>query len=370
MELVNLVDICDPKQWKTISKKVISEQGSYPVYGANGKMGYYDKFNHQYPTLLIGCRGTCGSLHITDEFSYTNGNAMSLDNLKDSVDIKFLYYYLSFRGFNDVISGGVQKQITRENLKRVKVPLPSLEEQKAIAARLDKADEIRQLNQQIINHYDELIQALFIDMFGDPVKNEKGWEKKKFGELGNFKNGLNYNKVDKGYKIKVIGVGDFKNYWKIENNNKISTIDIDSRPNNEFNLKVNDLVFVRSNGNKDLVGRCIIYKNNILDEDVSFSGFCIRFRSESNLLNPNFLIHKLQLKSFRKVVFKNGRGANIQNINQQLLSNIKLYIPPIKLQNQFAERVEKIEAQKELAVQALQQSEDLFNSLLQQAFKK
>ena len=370
MELVNLVDICDPKQWKTISKKVISEQGSYPVYGANGKMGYYDKFNHQYPTLLIGCRGTCGSLHITDEFSYTNGNAMSLDNLKDSVDIKYLYYYLSFRGFNDVISGGVQKQITRENLKRVKVPLPSLEVQKAIAARLDKADEIRQLNQQIINHYDELIQALFIDMFGDPVKNEKEWD------LLNLKNitlKLGSGSTPKGGKqnYKTSGISLIRSmnvYDAYFSFNDLAFIDEEQAEKlKNVALESGDILFNITGAS---VCRCTIVPDYILPARVNQHVSIIRVNSDaiSNIYLNRLLISKSVKQQLLKI--GSGGGAVMEAITKEKLENFDVIVPPIKLQNQFAERVQKIEAQKELAVQALQQSEDLFNSLLQQAFKK
>ena len=126
MEKVKLTDICRPKQWKTISGDEISSEGKYPVYGANGKMGFFHEYNHIDETLLIGCRGTCGTLHITEKFSYTNGNAMALDNLDKKANIKFLYYFFSKRGFNDVVSGGVQKQITIQNLQRIEIPLPSL----------------------------------------------------------------------------------------------------------------------------------------------------------------------------------------------------------------------------------------------------
>lgn len=289
---------------------------------------------------------------------------------KKDVYNRYLFHYLKSNLFQSkkdkLCSGATQKAINNNKFAEIQVPLPDLTTQKKIATILDKADELRQCNKQLIDKYDALTQSLFLEMFGDPVKNEKGWEKKKLGELGDFKNGLNYSKSDNGFKIKVIGVGDFKNFSKIDNLKKISFIEMNNSPSKEFLLHDGDLLFVRSNGNKELVGRCLIVY--VGDEKVSYSGFCIRFRKTSDLINNHYLVQLLQKVEFKKHIFKNGRGANIQNINQELLNSVEIQIPPINLQNQFAERIQVIESQKQQAQEALAKSEALFKGLLQQAF--
>lgn len=364
MELVNLIDICDPKQWKTISSKNLKEDG-YPVYGANGIIGYFDKYTHEFPTLLITCRGaTCGSLNISLPKSYLNGNAMALDNLSNDYDLKYLYYYLKNRGLDDVISGSAQPQITKENLSRVKVLQLDLEVQKAIAARLDKADEIRQLNQQIINHYDELIQALFIDMFGDPVKNEKGWEKKELKYFGKIYTGNTPSR-----KVKEYYDQDFIEWIKTDN------------INSESLYVTNALEYLSEIGSKK--GR-VVDKGAILIACIAGSiksiGRCaltnrkVSFNQQINAIQPNsemnsYFLYNL-LKNSSTYIQNFANNGMKKMISKSELEKINFIFPPLKLQNQFAESFIHIEAQKELAVQALQQSEDLFNSLLQQAFKK
>ena len=142
--MVKLNKICRPKQWKTISSSNLLEYG-YPVYGANGKIGFYSEYTHESPALMITCRGaTCGNVNISEPKSYINGNAMVLDDLDtSSVDLNYLYYFFKKRGFNDVISGSAQPQITGQGLTKVEIPLPPLEEQKRIAAILDKADPVK-----------------------------------------------------------------------------------------------------------------------------------------------------------------------------------------------------------------------------------
>lgn len=91
---IKLIDICSPKQWKTIPTDELLDDG-YPVYGANGLIGYSNVYNHKDSVIAITCRGaSCGSVNITPPFSYVTGNAMCLDEVKHNIDINYLYYFL------------------------------------------------------------------------------------------------------------------------------------------------------------------------------------------------------------------------------------------------------------------------------------
>lgn len=169
-----LFEICHPKQWKTISSDMLEPQG-YPVYGANGIIGYYSDYNHEKATLLITCRGaTCGALNICEPFSYVNGNAMALDDLSPEVNLRYLYYYLLARGLSDTITGSAQPQIVRQSLEKVVIDYPQLEEQRRIAALLDRVSDLIAKRRAQLDKLDLLVKARFVEMFGDPVKNDKG----------------------------------------------------------------------------------------------------------------------------------------------------------------------------------------------------
>ena len=161
--MYRLDEVCTLKQWKTISIKELTPDG-YPVYGANGIIGYYKEYNHSEPTLCITCRGaTCGALNITKPYSYINGNTMALDNLNTSkISLKFLYYYLKNRKLNDVISGSAQPQITRSSLSRVMIPKFQIEIQKKISNILDYVVEIIEKRKNQILLFDELIKSRFL----------------------------------------------------------------------------------------------------------------------------------------------------------------------------------------------------------------
>ena len=249
----------------------------------------------------------------------------------------------------------------------IQIPLPPLSIQKKIAEVLDKADAIRKRSRQILAKYDQLAQSVFLEMFGDPVKNEKGWKLLSLSDFGSFKNGLNYNKDDEGVEIRCLGVSDFKSNYNISDIEQLSMIKLSDQPSKEYLLKDGDLVFVRSNGNKDLVGRCVsIYPGTYR---VSFSGFCIRFRIEREGLLTTYLSQLFRNMNFKAQMLNGGRGANIQNINQKILSTLNLPVPSIALQNQFASIIEQIEKQKAQTRLELDRAEELYQSLLQRAFK-
>ncbi|MDU2234685.1 MAG: restriction endonuclease subunit S, partial [Fusobacterium periodonticum] len=190
-KVYNLFEICNPKQWKTISIDNLDNNGKYPVYGANGIIGYYSEYNHEKPTLCITCRGaTSGELNISTSYSYINGNTMALDDLDETkVDINFLYYYLKKRGFKDIISGSAQPQITRISLKKINIPLYTLNFQKKVVSHIKKIEDIIKFKKNQLLNLTELVKSLFTTMFGDIKTNDKNWEIYYWKDVLNIKNG-------------------------------------------------------------------------------------------------------------------------------------------------------------------------------------
>ena len=155
-------------------------------------------------------------------------------------------------------------------------------------------------------------KSRFVEMFGDPVANEKNWNTAGLLDLGECKNGMNFSPNDKGYELHCIGVGDFKDNIEMSDTSVVPTISVNARPSDELILRDGDILFVRSNGNKALVGRSLFVSPG--DVETTFSGFCIRYRIASEVFLPKFAIHFLRHDSVRRAL--QGRGANIQNLNQ------------------------------------------------------
>lgn len=363
-EIMKLTDISRPKQWKTISTANLKRSG-YPVYGANGKIGFYDKYTHESPTLLITCRGaTCGTLNISESQSYVNGNAMALDNLSENVDLKFLFYALNKRGLQDTISGSAQPQITREGLSKVELAIPPLPIQKTIAEKLDKADALRKKDKELLKYYDELAQSVFIDMFGDPVKNEKGWSKI---------NGENYSEnISVGVVIKpashyvkngVLALRSLNirtDYFHLKDVVYFSEIAHNTMLR-KSQLKTGDVVVVRT-GNTGTAAVITEELNNVNCIDL------LIVRPKVNVIHPKYLSCLLNSKSGKNLTMGHQVGGIQKHLNVGSLKKISLPIPPLPLQQEFASIIQNIEQQKEMVKQQAEESENLFKALLQESF--
>jgi type I restriction enzyme S subunit len=276
--------------------------------------------------------------------------------------LKSQYQYLRSK-----TTGATIPHISRKALDELEIPVISINDQLHIANILSKAENLIAQRKESIRLLDEFLKSTFLEMFGDPVRNEKGWEINSLSKFGSLKNGLNYTKSESGVDVRCLGVGDFKELSKLTNTASLQVLNLTSEPNNEYFLKDGDLVFVRSNGNRELMGRCLLVFPK--SEKVTFSGFCIRYRIERNGLNPIFISHLFRVPIFRASMLQGGKGANIQNISQQTLEKLKIIVPPRELQTQFAQIVEKTEALKSQYQQSLQELENLYGSLSQKAFR-
>jgi type I restriction enzyme, S subunit len=315
-----------------------------------------------------GMSAKMGRIYVLPKEAYVVSHLAVIITINQNTNNQFIAYYFSYRPPFNLIKDDAYPSISITDIKNVEIPLPDLETQNKIVAILDKAKSILNKREEIIKKYDELLRATFLEMFGDPVINPKKWKIDSLINYGNLKNGLNYTTDESGNKIKCIGVGNFKSFWKLTNINTLSSISLNKLPSDDYFLKNEDLLFVRSNGNKELVGRCIIaFPNN---EKVTFSGFCIRYRAANNKINMTYLAHLFREPNFKKVMLQNGRGANIQNINQELLEALKIPIPNIEFQKEFASKINQFELLLEKIEKGYTLSQQLLKSLSQQVFSE
>lgn len=235
-------------------------------------------------------------------------------------------------------------------LKELEIEYPPIDQQVKTVKVLDKVESIIYNRQNQLQKLDELVKARFVEMFGDPVTNPMDWPTKPLLEMGYCKNGMNFHTGDSGIEMHCLGVGDFKDYSVIDGTDYLPTISLNEAPPEESMLQDGDLVFVRSNGNKALVGRCLlVYPHNT---PTTYSGFCIRYRLTSAEVNIAYLLRVLKTDSMRKKMA--GRGANIQNLNQQILAALNIPTPPLELQEWFTAFIEQIDKSK--AVEGLYSS--------------
>lgn len=299
----------------------------------------------------VGFSGVIGST--LAKLSPTNGE----------INSKYLFWYL------DSINAKIKSQRTGATiphvngaaLKDLQIPLPPLHIQKQIANILDKADALRKKDQQLLQKYDELAQAIFIDMFGDPVKNEKGWEIGTIRELASeVKYGTSKPAEEDGEypylrmnNITYLGEWDFSS---------LKYISVNNGEKDKYSLRKNDLVFNRTNS-KELVGKTAVYDR---DEEVIIAGYLIRVRLNEKG-NPFYVSAFLNSKYGKTTLLNMCKSiVGMANINAQELQNIRISIPPIEVQNNYEIKLRSLKCIKNLVAQS--KSELLFQSLLQKAF--
>jgi len=319
-------------------------------------------------SVLVTCIGIIGKIGMTTSEVAFNQQINAIVPDAEKCNHKFLAYAISRvrAELNHVANAAVVPIINKSQFSDIKILLPPLDVQEKIADVLDCASTLIEKRKAQIAKLDLLMKSRFVEMFGDPVVNPMGWKTLTLGECGTLKNGMNFSQNDYGYSVYCLGVGNFGDLYKVEDVFDISKINILSKPSDDYILKNGDIVFVRSNGSKELVGRCVeVFPR---ENEMTFSGFCIRFRNENSELGNTYLNHALHLPAMRLSLTGSGRGANIQNVNQQMLSSLKISSPPIELQHQFADFVQQTEKSKIQMQQGLDKLEVLYKSLVQKCF--
>ena len=192
-----------------------------------------------------------------------------------------------------------------------------------------------------------------------------GWKSTTLGKIMDFRNGLNFSKSDSKNLIKVVGVSDFSLGNVLSRTDSLKETYVDQFKDDDL-LKGNDFLFVRSNGNKSLIGRCLYFPH--IPEPISFSGFTIRGRLKNRSINASYIFQIIAGEYFRKHINLSGSGTNISNLSQEILSNTPLILPPLPEQKKIAAILSTwdraIEGTEKLLANSQQQKKALMQQLL------
>lgn len=327
-----------------IKKEEYLHTGKYPIIDqGQNKVAVYTNMEEgvyeDVPAIIFGDHTRVIKFVDTPFFLGADGVKL-LKCKKVDANYKYLYYALKNAKIPDT---GYNRHF--KWLKQISIEYPDVKTQSKVVEILEKLESIISDRKYQLEEMDTLTKSRFVEMFGDSIQNEKGWETRLLLDMGVCKNGMNFSYDDAGIELNCLGVGDFKDLSIIEDTSILPTVSLNEMPSDEYLLKNDDIVFVRSNGNKELVGRSVaVYPEDI---PTTFSGFCIRYRKMDASIIVPYLLRVLKTDSIRKKMA--GRGANIQNLNQQILGTLAIPIPPIELQNEFAtfvHQVDKLKLQK------------------------
>ena len=247
------------------------------------------------------------------------------------------------------------------DLKDLEIPLPPLATQKRIAEILDAADALRRKDQELLKKYDELAQAIFIDMFGDPVKNEKGWEKVKMEKLMTIVRGGSPRPIDKflGGKYPWIKIGDATKGDDVYLNSTREHI-IEEGLSKTRLLPAGSLIFANCGVSLGFA-RIITFEGCIHDGWLAFLDF------DDLKINKIFLLKALN--SITQYFRDSAPEGTQPNLNTGIIKDFELILPPLTLQNKFELILNSFKGIKENAECNFKNSNQLFDSIIQKAFK-
>jgi len=314
-------------------------------------------------SLLLSSRAPIGLLAINKIPVCTNQGFKSLIP-NNNINVEYLYYVLkkNTSRLQSLGNGATFKELSKSSLESFQIPFPSLPDQIRIAALLSKVEALITQRKTHLQQLDTFLKSIFIDLFGDPVKNEKGWEDTTIGELASeVKYGTSAPAKGGGYTYLRMNNITQEGHWNFQ---RLKSIELSESEFKKYSVKSGELVFNRTNS-KELVGKTAVYKE---DKPAVIAGYLIRvrFRDETN---PWFVWGHLNSKYGKSYLFNLCRNiVGMANINSKELQSIPILNPPLALQNHFAAIVEKVEALKTRYEQSLADLETLYAALSQKAF--
>ena len=194
------------------------------------------------------------------------------------------------------------------------------------------------------------------------------WEKVTLGELMTFKNGLNFTQDSNGSEYNFLGVGCFKSKNVIKNDSELETVHILNPIDKDYLLKKDDLVFVRSNGSKELVGRCVLIENDI--SNATYSGFCIKGVLKSEKTTSKYILKNIEAGFLKEKLKHENRGTNISNLNQEILNSLEIKLPSLNEQDKIIETLNVWDSAIEKTEMLISEKEKMFNGVSQKIFRK
>lgn len=312
-------------------------------------------------TVIMSFKLSIGKVAITKEDMYTNEAIMAFFN-KGVVNIELSYLYYLLKSYKwDLLAqrAAKGKSLNKEILNNATLWFHNnIQTQKEIVAVLDKVTSLISKRKKQLEKLDILVKSKFIEMFGDPVLNPKGWEKKKLGEVYTIISGTTPDTNEQKY-------WNGTNLWvtPAELNNEIY-INTTARKITDEAIKAKSLKVIPK-FSVLLSSRAPIGKLAINTADMYCNqGFKCFINSKvlHSIYTYFYLLHRVEY------IQSLGRGATFKEVSKEIVANIEIQVPPLDLQNQFAEFVEQVEKNKENIKSSLNQLETLYNALMQEYF--
>ena len=338
-----------------------SENGKYPFFTCSKEPLKIDNYSYDCECVLVAGNGDLNAKYYNGKFDAYQRTYIIESNNKNILSIKYLFYFLDnyVETLQQQSIGGVIKYIKLGNLTDAQIPNYNINEQQKIANTLDKVTDLIDKRKQQLEKLDLLIKSKFVEMFGDPVENPKNYTIYTLVSLGYLGRGISKHRPRNAPellngKYPLIQTGDIAN----------SNLYIKN-----FKSTYSELGFKQSKlwqkGTLCITIAANIAKTSILSFDACFPDSIVGFIPNNK---TNCIYIHYWFSFFQKILENQAPESAQKNINLKILNELKVILPPIELQNQFAEYVEKVEKIKAQVQNSLDKLETLKKSLMQEYF--
>ena len=351
-------DVLDIKNGKN-QREVECPDGQYPIYGSGGVMGYANDYICEADTVIIGRKGSINNPIYAEEPFWNVDTAFGLCAKKDILLPKYLFYFCIKFDFERLNRTVTIPSLTKSDLLKIKIQVPSLDVQQEVIDKLTKIESILNFRKQELKLLDELVRGRFVELFGDPVSNSYGLPEATLPELGVFGRGVSKHRPRNDPKLlsgdyPLIQTGDIANagLYITSYNSTYS----------EFGLKQSKMW---EKGTLCITIAANIAKTAILEFDACFPDSVVGFTA--NERTNNIFIH-YWFSFFQAILESQAPESAQKNINLKILSELKVIVPEKERQNEFANFVHRIDKSKLIVQKELDETQLLFDSLMQEYF--
>ncbi|MFZ3168333.1 MAG: restriction endonuclease subunit S [Candidatus Methanoperedens sp.] len=315
-------------------------------------------------SILVSVRAPVGDINIAN-IDYCIGRGLASISFI-SGDNKYLFYLLNYLKpkIEDKGIGSTFQAISKSVLYDIQIPLPPLPTQSRIVSVLEKAEETKKLRAQADELTKKLLQSLYLEMFGEPARNPKGWEKVRLNDVcEKIQDGTHFSPQDQTGEVPYVTAKNIRP-WGID----LTDITYVTREFHEeiyrrCDPKKGDVIYIKDGVTAGLA------KVNSLDFEFSMLSSIAMIRPKSSFLNSYYLEYYLNYPATYKRIMERKSGSAITRLILREIKDINIHLPPFPLQQKFARIVEKIESMRQSQNQSKQQIEDLFSALMQKAFR-
>lgn len=369
-EMVRLDDVCKAVSSNIAQKDLENSNGVYPIYGASGFIKNVDFYKHDQKYIAIVKDGAgVGRATLNPAKSSVLGTMQAIVP-KPNITAEYLFYAIRRMNLSKYNTGATIPHIYFKDYKKESLPLPPLEVQQQIANTLDRAATLIEKRKEQIEKLDLLVKSQFIEMFGDPVTNPKGWGQVKFNTILSSKasNGFfaRRNEYTDTGNVGILGVANIVNrrYSNLGNLPRTNAKENEIR---KYLIKYGDLLFCRSSLVAEGIGKASIIPEGVF-EDILFECHVIRTPLDLTICVPEYIQELTTSSYFRKQILKKSKTSTMTTISQDAILNTDILLPPLELQREFYLFVQQVESQKSLLQKSLYKLEVNNKSLTQKCF--